>query len=466
MDNFTDTNMLISALANNEKIVSSDRKLNYGDPGFDDIEYDNELDDDINVYKSEQKPEKLDEHLSDRKPKKYENKISVNSDYSDNNKERNAEDEENDLYAQKLTMLRKIGELAKLNIPISQNYSIDSDLKTMKTEYELHMDIRAKKESVNWMYGSMVMIIKGIEMLTNKFENPFGIKLGNDLSTDINTNADEYRLILGEIYEKYNVPGKSMPPELKLIFKVAGCASMIGFHKVIQSKIPMFNESNINASIDNEKMKIIEKEDIARAEHAKVCEKMDTVRTARKIHADTMKMKNISQHQKERFEKNLIMTDTAGSRKHDTLQETKKLLSYNKLLDKIGTTQSRGSKSSVLDDSDSSDSSNSSELESDTESNTKPVYKKSDNSSSNKKQKNKQDIKKIPVKKTNETKPVIKQVKPDNKKQPSKSTESSDTSELSSTKSSRSAKSTSSEIMNPDIHNILSRGHSSIKDIC
>jgi hypothetical protein len=336
------------------------------------------------------------------------------------------------------------------------------------------MDIRAKKESVNWMYGSMVMIIKGIEMLTNKFENPFGIKLGNDLSTDINTNADEYRLILGEIYEKYNVPGKSMPPELKLIFKVAGCASMIGFHKVIQSKIPMFNESNINASIDNEKMKIIEKEDIARAEHAKVCEKMDTVRTAKKIHEDTMKMKNISQHQKERFEKNLIMTDTAGSRKHDTLHETKKLLSYNNLLDKIATTQSRGSKSSILDDSDDSDDSDessNSELESDTESNNKPVHKKSENSS-DKKQKNKQDTKK-PIIKVDEKKPLKKpeitkqttQTKQTKQTKQASTTSDSQSSELSSTKSSKSVKSTSSEIMNPDIHNILSRGHSSIKDI-
>ncbi len=50
----------------------------------------------------------------------------------------------------RLDMLRKLGELAQYKVKLSQNYNMNSDYFTMKYEYQLHTNIRAKQNFVNW----------------------------------------------------------------------------------------------------------------------------------------------------------------------------------------------------------------------------------------------------------------------------------------------------------------------------
>ena len=147
----------------------------------------------------------------------------------------------------KLDMLRKLGELAQYGVKLSQNYNMSSDYFTMKYEYELHKNIRAKQNSVNWMSSLMLNCIYGVEILNDKY-NPFDLKLKN-WSEQINADINNYYDIFGEIYEKYNKPGKNMSPELKLILMVSGSALKFHLNNTLLSqpgKIELGNNGNNN----------------------------------------------------------------------------------------------------------------------------------------------------------------------------------------------------------------------------
>jgi hypothetical protein len=145
----------------------------------------------------------------------------------------------------KLDMLRKLGELAQYGVKLSQNYNMSSDYFTMKYEYELHKSIRSKQNSVNWMSSLMLNCIYGVEILNDKY-NPFDLKLKN-WSEQINADINNYYDVFGEIYEKYNKPGKNMSPELKLILMVSGSALKFHLNNTLLSqpgKIELGNNNN------------------------------------------------------------------------------------------------------------------------------------------------------------------------------------------------------------------------------
>ena len=56
----------------------------------------------------------------------------------------------------RLDMLRKLGELAQYKVKLSQNYNMNSDYFTMKYEYQLHTNIRAKQNYINWTSSLML----------------------------------------------------------------------------------------------------------------------------------------------------------------------------------------------------------------------------------------------------------------------------------------------------------------------
>jgi hypothetical protein len=153
-------------------------------------------------------------------------------------------DDYNELSADKqmlkrLDMLRKLGELVQYGVKLSQNYNMNSDYFAMKYEYELHKNIRAKQNSVNWMSSLMLNCIYGIEILNEKY-NPFDLKLKN-WSEQINADINNYYDVFGEIYEKYNQPGKNMAPELKLVLMISGSALKFHLNNTLLSqnnKIP------------------------------------------------------------------------------------------------------------------------------------------------------------------------------------------------------------------------------------
>lgn len=139
----------------------------------------------------------------------------------------------------KLDMLRKLGELAQAGVKLSQNYNMNSDYRMMKYEYELHKGIRAKQNSINWLSSMTLNAIYGLEMLNDKY-NPFDLKL-KGWSEQMNADIGNYYDVFGELYEKYNQPGKGMAPEVKLLLMVSGSALKFHLSNTVLSQLPSAN---------------------------------------------------------------------------------------------------------------------------------------------------------------------------------------------------------------------------------
>lgn len=179
----------------------------------------------------------LSEYTYD-KPKEYLPKESKLPVIIEEPKKEEEEDNYNSLNPEqqrikKMDMLRKLGELTQYGVKLSQNYNMQSDYFIMKQEYELHTNIRAKQNSVNWMSSLMMNCIYGLEIMNDKY-NPFDLKLAG-WSQQINADANSYYEVFGEIYEKYNKPGKNMSPELKLMLMVSGSALKFHLNKTLLS---------------------------------------------------------------------------------------------------------------------------------------------------------------------------------------------------------------------------------------
>jgi hypothetical protein len=153
-----------------------------------------------------------------------------------------------DMMLQKLELLRKLGELSRAGVKLSQNYSLNSDYKTMKFEYELHSNIRSKQNSIKWMSGMLVGIVKGVELLNDNM-NPFDMKFDGMWSNEVQSDISNYYDILGEIYEKYTTPGKKMAPELRLFLMLTGSAVSIQMHKGIANF--MASKSDVSGELEN-----------------------------------------------------------------------------------------------------------------------------------------------------------------------------------------------------------------------
>jgi hypothetical protein len=182
-------------------------------------------------------PDKTKDENTDKNDKnennneKDENKNFLNEEY-DNYNELTPENQ----MLKKLDMLRKLGELAQYGVKLSQNYNMNSDYFTMKYEHELHKNIRAKQNFINWTSSIMLNCIYGVEILNDKYD-PFSLKL-TGWSEQINADISNYYDIFGEIYEKYNKPGKSMSPELRIILMLGGSALKFHLNKIAISNRP------------------------------------------------------------------------------------------------------------------------------------------------------------------------------------------------------------------------------------
>ena len=161
----------------------------------------------------------------------------------------------------KLDMLRKLGELGQCGVKLTQSYSLNSDYFQMKYEYELHKNIRAKSNSINWMSSLMLNCIYGVEIMNDKY-NPFELKL-TGWSEQINADINNYYDVFGEIYEKYNKPGKNMSPELKLMLMIGGSAIKFHLNNTLLSNPDNFNlqmQNNVNKNIpENIEPQLLEK---------------------------------------------------------------------------------------------------------------------------------------------------------------------------------------------------------------
>lgn len=248
---FTDTNMMVDRFANEDKLVVSDERINYGE--YEDDHADDHLDDDVDRYRHQSSPphskhifrEKENVRSEKHSDTNNHNKSNSHDDsYADSSSQKKPHDPEDqsmwteeELYLRKLDMLRKLGELAQAGQTLSQNYSINHDYKMMKFEYDLHTGIRSKQNAIQWMGGMMIGIVKGMEMLNDNV-NPFDIKFENTWSSKVTNDITDYYDVLGEIYEKYTTPGKKMAPELKLFLMLTGSAVTIQMFRGISSMAP------------------------------------------------------------------------------------------------------------------------------------------------------------------------------------------------------------------------------------
>lgn len=229
----TETDMMVEGLVNKEKLVNdsdiqqfkkdSDKKKS---ESLDDYINDKHKKDNNDVKEDkyeymQPKPSKYGPSYGDGSPKtedKYEKK-----DYSDSEAEFKSKEEEN---LAKLDMLRKLGELTQKGVKLSQNYNMNSDIKQMRYEYELHKSIREKHNGIKWMSNTMLDICWGLEMLNSK-TNPFDLHL-DGWSNSLSQEITDYYDVFGDLYEKYFKNGRTLPPEIKLMLMFGGSA--INFH--------------------------------------------------------------------------------------------------------------------------------------------------------------------------------------------------------------------------------------------
>jgi hypothetical protein len=244
----TSTEMLVGMIANTDKLVSSNKRWNYADHKNDDSGEEDNLDVDPDDYVKDVKKSQSDHNNvfkkadSERDHESYtrsseKDRIDTEPDTTASTTEvKNQEPDikslsKKEIMLLKLDMLRKLGELKQCGVHLSQNYNLDSDLEMMQYEYKLHHDIRSKQNSVQWMSHMMIGIVKGTEMFNDNY-NPFDMKL-TGLSDRISSDMHNYYAVLGDIYEKYNQPGKQMAPEMRLLLMVSGAALSMQVNKAI-----------------------------------------------------------------------------------------------------------------------------------------------------------------------------------------------------------------------------------------
>jgi hypothetical protein len=148
----------------------------------------------------------------------------------------------------KLDMLRKLGELTQYGVKLSQKYSMESDYRAMKYEYELHRSIRDKANGVKWLSNMLVNGCYGVELANDRF-NPFDFHL-KGWSEQMASDQKDYYEVLGELYEKYFKTGKPIPPEIKLFFLISGSAIQFHLaHTMFSSFGDMGSELNNNPAL-------------------------------------------------------------------------------------------------------------------------------------------------------------------------------------------------------------------------
>jgi AAA ATPase containing von Willebrand factor type A (vWA) domain len=264
-----------------------------------------------NIHRSEKA--NIDNNKNDH-TNKYDNYDLHRKNFSETETEMDKDKPQSkeELMLEKLDMLRKLAELHHLGVTLTQKYNLDSDLKMMKFEYDLHKNIRAKKNSINWMNNILLNMVYGIEMLNEKY-NPFDLKL-KGWAEQMNAETDNYYDVFGELYEKYSKPGEGMMPELKLLLMFSGSALKYHLQNNIMNLLPSLNaDLEKNRELTNEYRqkaiaeKIIEKtneqnnkiNDKTNKEHNEACNKVNDLKFMQKKEVEYLEsQKKLSENNK------------------------------------------------------------------------------------------------------------------------------------------------------------------------
>ena len=316
------TDMMVNLIGNTDKLISSNKRWNYDDHRNDTC--DNENDElDVTTGSYMRKPDDIfknndSKKSSERATYSMQDDKTVNTDTDCNDSEtsgiRDTEKKINkkDLILLKLDMLRKLGELKQCGVHLSQNYNLDSDLDMMQYEYKLHHDIRSKQNSVQWMSHMLIGIVKGVEMANDAY-NPFDIKIGG-LSEKISSDMHNYYTVLGDIYEKYNQPGKQMSPEMRLLLMLSGAILSMQVNRAIPSILGGSSDNVMNdktleelrKKAENDSRQMNEKtQEIIKKQHDDATQRVTDLKMLQEKELENKKINNTDM---KKFKENLILS--------------------------------------------------------------------------------------------------------------------------------------------------------------
>jgi hypothetical protein len=142
--------------------------------------------------------------------------------------------------ADKAEYLNKLQRLESKGFPVSKRFTMDNSLDEIKQEFTRLVDARNLESSLRFQRQMLMGAITGMEWLNNKFD-PFDVKL-EGWSESVHTNVEDFDEIFEELYDKYKERGK-MPPEMRLLFAVAGSGFMCHVsNSFFRSKMPSMDD--------------------------------------------------------------------------------------------------------------------------------------------------------------------------------------------------------------------------------
>jgi len=262
----TSDDMLVHLFADENKLISENRRWNY-DANASKSElpaihennlYDNNAEgDNKNVDQQEhftgtQNEMHNDTPINDNNENNYQNQYSdknvSDNEHFNNNAQQNTNaqyaeqprETEQEIHLKKLAMLTKLVDLANSGVKLSKNYNLNSDLKMMEYEYNMHRNIRAKHNGINLMSSMTLNMVRMLEM-GNKYYDPFSLKL-DKWSDQMNADASNYYDVFGELYNYHMKDGKPMDPHLKFMLMISGSALKVHMGHMAAGMIPNMSE--------------------------------------------------------------------------------------------------------------------------------------------------------------------------------------------------------------------------------
>ena len=136
----------------------------------------------------------------------------------------------------KTELLRKLSELKQKGYKLTQEYSFNSTIEEMESEYDLLKSIADKRNGLKLYKNLLLNACSVAEFLNDKYD-PFSFQLSG-WSEHMSVEVDSYEDVLEELYEKYKGKGTNLPPEMKLLFLILASASAFHFSKAHLSKMP------------------------------------------------------------------------------------------------------------------------------------------------------------------------------------------------------------------------------------
>ena len=145
-----------------------------------------------------------------------------------------------DIQKEKQELLFKLNRLQNSGAKLSRQYTMDSKIEDIRSEYRTLKKQRDLQKSVKFSREMLMACVGGIEFLNGKFD-PLDVKL-EGWSESVMENIDNYDEVFEELYDKYNEK-VDVAPEIRLIMMVGGSAFMYHLtNSLFKSAIPNVND--------------------------------------------------------------------------------------------------------------------------------------------------------------------------------------------------------------------------------